>query len=509
MAYVIGVDCGTSGTKTVLFDEKGTVISSVTIEYPMYQPKNGYAEQDPADWANAMINTIKAVMTKSGVNKEDVAGVGISGQMHGLVMLDKDNNVLRKSIIWCDQRTAAEVEEMNEKLGREKLIKITANPALTGWTAAKILWVKNNEPDIYEKCRHILLPKDYLRFILTGEYATEVSDASGMQLLDVPKRQWSDEVLEKLDIDKSLLAKVYESPEVTGTILPEIAAKTGLSTSTVVVGGAGDNAAAAVGTGVVEDGKAFTTIGTSGVVFAHSSDISIDPKGRVHTFCCAVPGAWHVMGVTQAAGYSLAWFQDNIGTEYARKAKEQGCGAFDLINADVLKTPIGANRLIYLPYLNGERTPHLDANCRGVFFGLSSMHTTADMARAVMEGISYSLTDCNDIIREMGINVTEMMACGGGAKNGVQRQMMADMFGCDVKTVTATEGPALGVAILAGVGAGIYDSVEAACRKMIHTDPEKECHPDAAATKEYDKFHQLYKKLYDDLKDDYQTLATL
>ena len=509
MAYVIGVDCGTSGTKTVLFDEKGTVISSVTIEYPMYQPKNGYAEQDPADWANAMINTIKAVMTKSGVNKEDVAGVGISGQMHGLVMLDKDGNVLRKSIIWCDQRTTAEADELTEKVGKERLVEITGNPALTGFTAAKILWVQKNEPELYAKTAKILLPKDYIRYKLTGEYATEVSDASGMQLLDVPKRQWSDEVLEKLDIDKNLLAKVYESPEVTGTILPEIAAKTGLSTSTVVVGGAGDNAAAAVGTGVVEDGKAFTTIGTSGVVFAHSSDISIDPKGRVHTFCCAVPGAWHVMGVTQAAGYSLAWFQDNIGTEYARKAKEQGCGAFDLINADVLKTPIGANRLIYLPYLNGERTPHLDANCRGVFFGLSSMHTTADKARAVMEGISYSLTDCNDIIREMGINVTEMMACGGGAKNGVQRQMMADMFGCDVKTVTATEGPALGVAILAGVGAGIYDSVEAACRKMIHTDPEKECHPDAAATKEYDKFHQLYKKLYDDLKDDYQTLATL
>ena len=224
MAYVIGVDCGTSGTKTVLFDEKGTVISSVTIEYPMYQPKNGYAEQDPADWANAMINTIKAVMTKSGVNKEDVAGVGISGQMHGLVMLDKDNNVLRKSIIWCDQRTAAEVEEMNEKLGREKLIKITANPALTGWTAAKILWVKNNEPDIYEKCRHILLPKDYLRFILTGEYATEVSDASGMQLLDVPNRCWSKEVCDTLDIDMSMLGKVYESCEVTGKVTKKMAA---------------------------------------------------------------------------------------------------------------------------------------------------------------------------------------------------------------------------------------------------------------------------------------------
>ncbi|MDE6851609.1 MAG: xylulokinase, partial [Lachnospiraceae bacterium] len=331
----------------------------------------------------------------------------------------------------------------------------------------------------------------------------------GMQLLDVPKRQWSDEVLEKLDIDKSLLAKVYESPEVTGTILPEIAEKTGLSTSTVVVGGAGDNAAAAVGTGVVEDGKAFTTIGTSGVVFAHSSNISIDPKGRVHTFCCAVPGAWHVMGVTQAAGYSLAWFQDNIGTEYARKAKEQGCGAFDLINADVLKTPIGANRLLYLPYLNGERTPHLDPDCRGVFFGLSSMHTTADMARAVMEGIQYSLTDCNDIIKEMGINVSEMMACGGGAKNGVQRQMMADMFGCDVNTVTATEGPALGVAILAGVGAGLYESVESACREMIHTDPAKECHPDAAATAEYDKYHQIYKNLYGCLKEQFAEIAKL
>ena len=321
MAYVIGVDCGTSGTKTVLFDEKGTVISSVTIEYPMYQPKNGYAEQDPADWANAMINTIKAVMTKSGVNKEDVAGVGISGQMHGLVMLDKDNNVLRKSIIWCDQRTAAEVEEMNEKLGREKLIKITANPALTGWTAAKILWVKNNEPDIYEKCRHILLPKDYLRFILTGEYATEVSDASGMQLLDVPNRCWSKEVCDTLGIDMSMLGKVYESCEVTGKVTKKMAELTGLKEGTIVVGGAGDNAAAAIGTGVAEDGKAFTTIGTSGVVFAHTSSISIDPKGRVHTCCAAVPNAWHVMGVTQGAGLSLKWFRDNFCNAEKETAK--------------------------------------------------------------------------------------------------------------------------------------------------------------------------------------------
>ena len=283
MAYVIGVDCGTSGTKTVLFREDGTVMASATIEYPMYQPKNGYAEQDPADWKDAMIRTIQTVVTKSGVSKEEIKGIGISGQMHGLVMLDKDNNVLRKSIIWCDQRTAAECEEITQRVGQQRLIEITANPALTGFTASKILWVRNHQPELYAKCAHILLPKDYVRYMLTGEFATEVSDASGMQLLDVPGRCWSQEVLEKLDIDPALLAKVYESPEVTGEITSRAAELTGLKAGTPVVGGAGDNAAAAVGTGVVRDGKAFTTIGTSGVVFAHTDNISIDPQGRVHT----------------------------------------------------------------------------------------------------------------------------------------------------------------------------------------------------------------------------------
>ena len=509
MNYLIGIDLGTSSTKTVLFDEDGNVIASAGKDYPLYTPNNGWAEQKPEDWRDAALETIAKVVKESGVNADDIKGLGISGQMHGLVMLDENGEVIRPSIIWCDQRTEKECEEITEKIGAERLIEITANPALTGFTASKILWVKNNEPENYAKCKHILLPKDYVRYILTGEFATEVSDASGMQLLDVPKRQWSDEVLEKLDIDKSLLAKVYESPEVTGTILPEIAEKTGLSTSTVVVGGAGDNAAAAVGTGVVEDGKAFTTIGTSGVVFAHSSKISIDPKGRVHTFCCAVPGAWHVMGVTQAAGYSLAWYLDNMGVGYKDEAKEKGCGVYDLINADVEKTPIGANRLIYLPYLNGERTPHLDPDCRGVLFGLSSMHTKADIVRAVMEGISYSLTDCKDILSEMGVEVNDMMACGGGAKNGVQRQMMADMFGCDVNTVTATEGPALGVAILAGVGAGIYDSVENACRKMIHKDPAKECKTNLENKAKYDKFHEIYKNLYGCLKEQYKEIAKL
>ena len=404
MRYVIGIDIGTSGTKTVLFDEVGKVVASATVEYPMYQPQNGYAEQEPVDWYNAAVSTIKTVIGKSGVKNTDIVGIGLSGQMHGLVMLDENGEVIRRSIIWCDQRTAKEVDEMNEKLGREKLIEITANPALTGWTAAKILWVRNNEPENYAKCRHILLPKDYIRYKLTGEFATEVSDASGMQLLDVPNRCWSKEVCGALGIDMSLLAKVYESCEVTGTVTKsaaeltgefatevsdasgmqlldvpnrcwskevcdalgidmsllakvyescEVTGKvtksaaelTGLAEGTVVVGGAGDNAAAAVGTGVVADGKAFTTIGTSGVVFAHTSKVSIDPKGRVHTCCAAVPNCWHIMGVTQGAGLSLKWFRDNFCQAEKDTAKLMGVDEYYLMDKEAETVPIGANRL--------------------------------------------------------------------------------------------------------------------------------------------------------------------
>ncbi|WP_077611468.1 xylulokinase [Clostridium sp. Marseille-P2415] len=507
MNYLIGIDVGTSATKTVLFDEGGHVAASASREYPLYQPHNGWAEQKPEDWRDAVLETLSQVVTESGVLKEDIKGIGISGQMHGLVMLDENNEVIRPSIIWCDQRTGAEVEDMLNLMPRERWIEITANPPLTGWTAAKILWVRKNEPEHYQRCRHILLPKDYIRFVLTGIYATEVSDASGMQLLDVPGRCWSDEVLHKLDIDPELLGNVFESCEVTGSLLPEIAERTGLSIGTKVVGGAGDNAAAAVGTGVVRDGTAFTTIGTSGVVFAHSSQVTIDPKGRVHTCCSAVPGAWHVMGVTQAAGLSLKWFKDNLCHDYVEEAKRQGVDVYDLINKDVSQVEAGSDKLIYLPYLMGERTPHLDPDCRGVFFGLSAIHTKAHMLRAVMEGVSYSLSDCNDILKEMGILVGQMMACGGGGKSPVWRQMLADMYDCEVKTVVQTEGPALGVAILAGVGCGIYESVEAACDALISED--KLAGPNARQAELYSQYHQLYKKLYADLKDSYKMLAAL
>ncbi len=507
MSYVIGVDCGTSGTKTVLFDEKGAVTASKTIEYPMYQPKNGYAEQDPADWANAMINTIKAVMAQSGVKREDVKGIGISGQMHGLVMLDKDNNVLRKSIIWCDQRTAAEVDEMNRIVGRERLVEITANPALTGWTAAKILWVKNNEPEIYSKVAHILLPKDYLRFILTGEYATEVSDASGMQLLNVPDRCWSDELLNAFEIDRSWLGKVYESCEVTGTLTKKMSEELGLCENTIVVGGAGDNAAAAVGTGVVEDGKAFTTIGTSGVVFAHTSKISIDKQGRVHTCCAAVPGSWHVMGVTQGAGLSLKWFRDNFCMAEKETAKLMDVDEYFLMDKGAEKVPVGANKLLYLPYLMGERTPHLDPDARGVFFGLSAIHTRCDMLRAVMEGVTYSLRDCVEVFREMGVSVSDMTACGGGGSSKLWRSMLADLFNSKVKTAASKEGPALGVGILAAVGAGLYSSVSEACGAIVRTDKVQTPDPENAG--EYEKYYQLYREIYPALKNSFAKLAKI
>lgn len=507
MKFVIGVDLGTSGTKTVLFNQIGEVIASNTVEYPLYQPQNGYAEQEPADWYNAAVSTIKTVLAKSNINVSDIVGIGISGQMHGLVMLDENNEVIRRSIIWCDQRTAEECTEITEKVGAKRLVEITANPALTGFTASKILWVKNNEPDNYAKCKHILLPKDYVRFMLTGDFATEVSDASGMQLLDIPNRCWSEEICGKLGIDMSMLAKVYESPEITGVISEKAAALTGLKAGTPVVGGAGDNAAAAVGTGVVEDGKAFTTIGTSGVVFAHTSNISIDPNGRVHTFCCAVPNCWHVMGVTQAAGLSLKWFRDNFCQAEIETARNMGVDEYFLMDKEAEKSPIGANRLLYLPYLMGERTPHLDPNARGIFFGLSAIHTKRDMLRAVMEGVAFSLRDCMEICREMNISVSDMMACGGGGSSPLWRQMLADIYGCEVKTSASKEGPALGAAILALVGAGVYKSVPDACKAIIRTDKIQKPIPDNSSA--YNCFYSVYSEIYPAVKPFCKQLAEM
>ena len=507
MAYVIGIDIGTSGTKTVLFTEAGAVVASVTAEYPMYQPENGWAEQEPEDWWNAVCVTCKAVLAKSGVVPGEIKGIGLSGQMHGLVMLDGEGNVLRRAILWCDQRTGKECEEMTQILTREKLISITANPALTGFTASKIMWVQKNEPAVYSKCRRILLPKDYIRYKLTGEFATEVSDASGMQLLDVPKRVWSGEVLTALGIDKSLLGKVYESVEPTGTVHKAASEQTGLPVGAVVVGGAGDNAAAAVGTGTVVPGSAFLTIGTSGVVYAHTDKPVIDPLGRVHTFCCAVPGEWHVMGVTQAAGLSLKWFRDNFCHAEMDAAAGMGVDPYELMTAQAARIPIGAERLIYLPYLMGERTPHLDPDCRGMFFGLSALHTRPHLLRAVMEGVSFSLNDCVSILRGMGVAPDTLVACGGGGKSPFWRQMLADILGARITTTLASEGAALGVGILAAVGTGLYASVPEACAAILQENDS--ALPVAADAAKYAEVYKLYTALYPAVKGAYKALAAI
>lgn len=506
MNYLLGIDIGTSGTKTVLIDESGHVVASSTAEYPLFQLQNGWAEQDPKDWWHATVKTMINVITASKVNCKDVKGIGLSGQMHGLVMLDENHEVIRNSIIWCDVRSSKECEEITRLVGAQRLLEITANPALTGFTASKLLWVKNNELGNYKKCRHILLPKDYVRFMLTGEFATDVTDASGMQLLDIKNRCWSNVVLKALDIDKTKLAKLYESPEVTGTITRDVAKLTGLTEGTIVVAGAGDNAAAAVGTGVVSDGNAFTTIGTSGVVYAHTSKMLIDTTGKIHTFCSAVPNEWHVMGVTQAAGLSLKWFKDNFCLMEIKTAEDMGVDPYYILDKQAENSPIGCNNLVYLPYLMGERTPHLDPHARGVFFGLSAIHKKRDMIRAIMEGVSYSLRDCVEVLNDMKITTKKMLVCGGGSSE-FWCQMIADVYNCSVNTSVSKEGPALGAAILAGVGAGIYDSVESGCQKAISINTEHVPNSENAET--YEQMYCIYKSLYPSLKNCYKNLSNL
>jgi xylulokinase len=507
MAYLLGVDIGTSGTKTVLFDENGNTIASDLQEYPMYQPKNGWAEQEPEDWWKATCTSIKNVLAKSGVPNSEVKGVGLSGQMHGLVLLDKENQILRRSIIWCDQRTVAECAQITELVGAKRLIEITANPALTGFTASKAMWVKNHEPEIFDKVHKILLPKDYIRFCLTGEYATEVSDASGMQFLDVPNRCWSSEVLDKLGIDISMLGKVYESQEVTGTVHSKAAELTGLKPGTPVVGGGGDQAAGAVGNGIVKPGVISSTIGTSGVVFAYTDKVRIDPLGRLQSFCHAVPNTWHVMGVTQTAGLSLQWFRNNFCKEEIATAELMDVDPYYLLDKAAEKVNAGSNRLIYLPYLMGERAPHLDSDCRGVFFGLSATHTKRDLLRSVMEGVAFAMRDCLEIIKELGVEISEVRASGGGGKSPLWRQMQADIYNTDIYTINSSEGPALGVAILAGVGSGVYNSVAEACEATIKVMSKQS--PNNGNVEIYKEYYKLYGKLYNSLKDDFKTLSKL
>ena len=508
MGYLLGIDIGTTGTRAILVDpESGEVIAGATREYPLYTPRPQWAEQDPADWWQATCDAVQAAIAEADIQADDVQGIGLSGQMHGVVLLDDRDQVLRSSLIWCDQRSQAQCDWITERVGAERLIELTSNPALTGFSAPKLLWVREHQPELYAKARSFLLPKDFIRFKLTGERATEVSDASGTLLFDVTHRRWSQEMLEALEIDPALLPQVYESPEITGRVTAQAAALTGLKEGTPVVGGGGDQAAGAVGNGIVRPGIVSCTVGSSGGVFAYMSEPRRDPRGRVHTFCHAVPGAWHVMGVTQGAGLSLRWFRDQFGDLERALASRLGVDPYELLTQEAQQAPAGCEGLLFLPYLMGERTPHLDPDAKGVFFGLTARHTRSDMIRAILEGVAYSLRDSFEILREMSVPIEQVRASGGGARSELWRQIQADVFNTELVTVNATEGPAYGVALLAGVGTGIWRSVPEACDATIKITGSTR--PDPDRVKVYDGYYSVYRGLYDRLKPAYDQVAEL
>lgn len=507
MAYLLGIDVGTSGTKALLIEESGKVVASATDIYPLSTPKPLWAEQEPEDWWKATISTIRTVLRDSGVDPAEIKGVGLSGQMHGAVFLDERNQVLRPSILWCDQRTGAECEWITETIGRDKVVELTSNPVLTGFTAGKIVWLRNNEPETYAKTRKVLLPKDYIRLRLTGEFATEVSDASGTSLFNVTKRRWADEMLDGAGIPREWMPAAYESPEVSGKITEEAAGLTGLKAGTPVVGGGGDQAAGAVGNGVVETGIISSTVGTSGVVFAFADKPVVDPGLRVHTFCHAVPDKWHVMGVMLSAGGSLRWYRDTLADTESAEARAKECDVYDLLSAQVDGVEAGCEGLIFLPYLTGERTPYPDPNARGAFFGITLRHGKPHLARAVFEGVAYGLRDSFEILGEMQVPINQVRASGGGARSEVWRHIQADITGREHVLINIDEGPAFGVALLAGVGTGVYPSVEEACRSTIQVVSSTK--PDPSRKGAYDEYYAVYRALYPALKEQYRRVSDI
>jgi xylulokinase len=508
MGYLLGIDIGTSGTKTLVCDDRGKVIATAMAEHPISSPKPGWSEQNPLDWWNAACSSTKAVLKKAKLKPGDVSGIGLSGQMHGSVFLGDGEKPLRPALLWNDQRTAKQCDDIEAKAGgREKLISLVANPALTGFTAPKILWVREHEPRVYAKTKHILLPKDYIRYRMTGEYATEVSDASGTLLLDVKNRRWSDELLGLLQIDKALMPRLYESPEITGKLARDPAKALGLAEGTPVVGGGGDQAAGAVGNGIVMAGIVSATLGTSGVVFAHSDAPTLDPRGRVHTMCHAVPGKWCVFGCMLSAGGSFQWFRNNLAADEVARARKKKVDPYELLVALAEKAPQGSEGLFFLPYLTGERCPYPDPCARGGWIGVTARTTRAMMIRSLLEGVTCGMRDAVEIMREMSIPITQVRASGGGARSPFWRQLQADIYNQPIVLTNASEGPAYGVALLAGVGTGAFKSVEEACRASIKQTAKIAPNKKRAAF--YERYYATYHKLYGDLKSRFGEIAAL
>ena len=479
----LGIDIGTGGSRAVLIDETGTVIASETVAHADFaSPQIGWAEQSPHDWWRACVSAIRTVLEKA--KADEIVAISFSGQMHGSVLLDNSDRVLRPALLWCDQRTEKQCAEITQTIGRGRLIELTCNPAVTGFTLPKLLWTRENEPAIWNQVATVLLPKDYIRLRLSGDKASDVADSSGTLLFDVQNRKWSDEMLAAFDIDSGLMPKIYESIEVTGTVSEAAASETGLKAGTLIVAGAGDSAAGAIGMGVTRPGTVSATVGTSGVVFGVTQQPRLDLKGRIHTLCHAIPGRWHNTGVTLAAGLSLKWFRDNFG----------GGRSFDELGEAAATVTPGSDGAIWLPYLMGERTPHLDVHARAAFVGLTASHTTAQLTRAVMEGVAFSLRDSFEIFKGTGAEISSIRLGGGGGKSGLWRQIQADVYGQTVEILEADEGAAFGAAILAGVGAGAWKTVDEACEATIRIASAVE--PNTASVEKMDRNYGAYTLLY-------------
>lgn len=494
MSYVLGIDTSTTATKAILVDEEGEVRGVGSSSYDYETPRPLWSEQDPQLWWSATIDAVRDVMAYNGVEAFEVEAVGLTGQMHGSVLLDEAGEVVRPAILWNDQRTEAECDEIRRRVGPERLIELTGNDALTGFTAPKLLWVAAHEPDNWARVSHVLLPKDYVRFRLTGGYAVDVAGGSGTILFDLAKRTWSPEVLAALDVDPSLLPPTFEGPAVTGTLSQEAAEATGLAAGTPVVGGGGDQSANAVGVGAVTEGVVALSLGTSGVVFAATDGPAIETKGRVHSFCHAVPDRWHMMGVMLSAAGSLRWLRTSLAPD----------ATFEDLVAGAAEVPAGSDGLYFLPYLTGERTPHPDPLARGAFVGLTVRHDLRHLTRAVLEGVAFGLGDALDLMTGAGLDApSQIRASGGGTRSALWRQILSDVLGAEIVTVATEEGAAYGAALLAGVGAGWYRSVEEACRTVVSVRPSASPSEEAEG---YRERHRQYQALYPALAPTFHSL---
>ncbi|MGI9491026.1 MAG: xylulokinase [Geminicoccaceae bacterium] len=488
----IGLDVGTSGVKALLVTSDGHIVASATEDYPLLTPKPGWTEQEPESWWAASCHVLKSIAEKA---EAPIEAIGLTGQMHGAVFLDADGEVIRPALLWNDQRTADECVDIESRIGSQRVRDITGNPALSGFQAPKILWLRKHEPGAYVRLCHVLLPKDFIRYRLSGALATDASDAAGTLFLDLVRRDWSEEILKALDIPLEWLPKVHEGPDVTGHVTAEGAKATGLQEGLPVIAGGGDNAAAAVGSGVVGEGTGFVSLGTSGVVFVASEKPKIDLDGALHAFCHAVPGRYHLMGVILSAGGSLRWYRDNL----ARLKVDDKNGAYDQIFARAAEVEPGADGLFYLPYLAGERTPHMDPFARGAFVGLSLAHDDRHMARAVIEGISFALKDSLVLMDRLGVSPDQLFAVGGGARSPLWRTWLASILGIGLQRLEVEQGPAMGAALLGAVGAGIHSDVETALAKMVRKEGPLET-PKPALEGYYQPCYDRFTRLYPALK---------